>query len=115
MTTRIVKTLYKISLVVFLFVAVIGYAFLKTKDLTAGAYIKLDEAPPSSTTEALIKFSGFIPREGALNINGRKIQTDQSGSFRDDILLMTGYNVITLEARDKFGKQVEKTYQIMRL
>lgn len=52
---------------------------------------------------------GKVRNIAYLTLNERQIFSDTSGNFGQKLLLQEGYNIITIEARDRFGKnKVEK-------
>jgi hypothetical protein len=48
-----------------------------------------------------------------LTIDDRAVETDQDGNFKEPLILLSGYNIITIKADDKFGKHLEKKYRVV--
>ena len=46
-------------------------------------------------------------------MNDRKIFIDQQGNFKEKILLSYGYNIITMKANDKFGRNTKKKLELI--
>ncbi len=38
---------------------------------------------------------------------------DEKGNFKEEILLSSGYNAITIKASDKFGRNTEKIIEVI--
>lgn len=99
-TTQIQRTLIITAIVGF-----IGFATYRFLPLMHGVDFKLDSEIPQISTVPLFTLSGSIPHASTLSINGRGVPLSRSNQFRDSVLLLPGYNVITLDAEDKFGKE----------
>jgi uncharacterized protein YfaP (DUF2135 family) len=65
--------------------------------------------------EDIIKITGNAKNAIKLTINGREIYIDQQGNFSEDFAPLKGYNILSIQARDKFGKVDEKNYKLMYL
>lgn len=98
-------------------VIVLGYAGYKMKDVFRGP--KLTLASPNLTAlplaSELVTISGQATRVAHLRLNDGPIFADSQGQFAEKLLLAPGYNIIKLEARDRFGRVktelLELTYQ----
>lgn len=56
---------------------------------------------------------GKAPKATYLTLNGREIFIDKEGNFSEDILILPGFSVITLDAKDKFGNKAQKEFKIV--
>ena len=54
----------------------------------------------------VIMLSGVAENVTSLTLNGRPIVTDLDGNFAEGIVLENGYSVVSLDARDRFGRAV---------
>lgn len=89
--------------------AIGGYALARSWDLIAGPSIHLfSPAADGPITEPLIILTGEVKRISSLSLNGRQIFTREDGTFREALLLLPGYNIIVLEAKDRFGRRAVK-------
>jgi len=125
--TQNVKKIAKIALISLFFLFIIIYAFFRSKDLIFGVKIKNVNLAVLEVPEALLmensiskasgtnilKITGNAKNAINLTLNGREISVDQKGNFDETIALLSGYNVINIKARDKFGDSDEKNYKIM--
>lgn len=102
-------------LVPLLFVFVIlGYAYFRTKDLVQGVKITVYEPQNNSTlTTSLFEIKGKITKSSAVYINDRKIFLDETGGFKEKLLLSPGYNIITVRAEDRFKRETEKKIELV--
>jgi hypothetical protein len=107
------KTVKIIGLAVF-FVLILAYSFFGSKDLILGVKIKNVNLTDGITmTENPIKITGNARNAIKLILNGREISIDQQGNFEETIAFLSGYNIISIEAQDKFGYTDEKNYKII--
>lgn len=118
------KLLKIISLSIF-FLFIILYAFFRSKELIFGIKIKdvnMQNARLNDVVGQGIKVndSSFLLTGNAKNatnlyLNGREISVDQKGNFKEDLALLSGYNIINIKAKDKFGNVDEKNYQVINI
>jgi len=66
-----------------------------------------------NNTSPLVQVSGNAKNSIHLSLNGREIFIDKDGNFSETIGLLPGFSVISLEAKDKFGKFAEKKFKIV--
>lgn len=59
-----------------------------------------------------ISVSGFTDEDAKLTINGQPILMSDKGEFKEDILLQSGVNAITVSAVNRFNKTASKTVNI---
>ena len=62
---------------------------------------------------SLLEITGNAKNALNLTLNGNEISINQAGDFSETIALSVGYNIVTIEARDKFGKSDKKIYQLI--
>ena len=110
---RKVKRLMKIWIAIGAIVIVVGYGAFRAKDLAEGPRLEIiSPLNGSSSHDALINIQGTAQNISFLTLNGNKIFTNEAGSYDEKILLSPGYNIVTLEARDRFGRTVTKELQL---
>lgn len=59
-----------------------------------------------------ISISGFTDEDAKLSINGQPVPVNDKGEFKEDIILQSGLNTITVSAVNRFDKEISKTYNI---
>ena len=113
------KKIVKVGGLVVFFLLIIIYAFFNSKDLVFGVKItdvKIDGSPIQSgatITTNTMEITGNAKNAVNLTLDGREISVDQAGNFNETIALLSGYNIISIRAQDKFGHTDEKNYQLM--
>ncbi|HEU0080872.1 MAG TPA: hypothetical protein VFQ72_02515 [Candidatus Paceibacterota bacterium] len=113
---RRVKRLMKIWITLGAIALVVGYGCFKAKSLAEGPRLVVESpADGSPFRDALVSVRGTAGNISFLTLNGNKIYTDESGAYSEDILLSPGYNKVTVEAQDRFGRKVTRTLQLTRI
>ena len=91
-----------------------GYAIFQAQKLIRGPIIDIYTPQNGATySQALIELTGKAQNIAYLNLNDRPIFTDKNGYFNEKLLLSPGYNIIKLDARDKFKNYTEKKLEIV--
>ncbi len=108
------KKAFKIIGVILLFLLIAVYAFFRSRELIFGVQIKDVNITDGATyTESIVHVTGRAKNALKLTLDGREISIDQEGNFDETIALLSGYNIIAIEALDKFGHVDIKNYQLM--
>jgi len=109
-----VKKIVKIGGLSIFFILIIIYAIIGSRDLIWGVKIRnVNLVNGATITENIIKLTGNAKNAINLTLNGREISVDQSGNFSETIALLSGYNIINIKAKDKFGYVDEKNYKLI--
>ena len=109
----------KVGIFVIFFVFIALYGFLRSTDLLFGVKIKdvkLNALPAESgqvVRESVTRVTGTAKNAVFLSLNGREISVDLEGNFEETIALLPGYNIISIEAKDKFGYMDEENYKLI--
>lgn len=104
------KKILKIASLFFFSLIIIIYAFLRSSDLVFGVKIKNVNL---TRDEKLVKITGNARNAVNLFLDGREISIDGEGNFSETIALLLGYNIVSLEAHDKFENHDYKSYQLI--
>lgn len=93
----------------FLIIGVFSYA--KMSFLIKGVKIVATIQPQDSSSLVVIK--GIAAKATHLTLNGREIFIDKDGNFSEAVAMLPGFSIITLDAKDKFGKTAEKKFEVV--
>jgi hypothetical protein len=108
------KKIFKIASLSIFLLFIIIYAFFISKDLIFGVKIKdVNIIDGARITDNIIKITGNAKNAVNLTLNDRIISIDQQGNFNETIALLSGYNIISLKAKDEFGNSDEKNYKLI--
>ena len=110
------RRLPKILLFSAIILLVVGYAYLKTKDYIAGPQITITSPlNGSSVSNSLIEIVGTAKNISFISLNDRPIFIDESGNFKERLLLYSGYNIMSVKAEDRYKRKVEKNLEVILL
>lgn len=103
-----------IGTIIFLVLITLGYTAYEIQKVIFGPKITIlspNDGSLASTSE--IQIIGTTKNIQDISMNDRKIFIDEQGNFKEELLLSYGYNIITLKANDKFGRDTEKKLEII--
>jgi hypothetical protein len=94
-----------------LFAIIIFFGYEKMSFVFNGVKIEASLEKENYSSLATVKGTA----QGAIHItlNGREIFIDKNGNFSESIVILPGFSIITLNARDKFGKTAEKKFELV--
>src|SRR5690606_26776513 len=95
-------------------VFIVGYALFEARGLIMGPILNVIEPHNGKTVyEPVVLIEGNTHSITHMTINGRSIAIHENGDFSNAVVLKEGYNEIVLVAKDRFGREVSETLQIM--
>ncbi len=101
--------LVRIILALIAIVAVVSYVFFNSRVFIAGPKINVSSPQNGcSTDKNIVEIVGNTENTSAISINDRPILIDESGNFKESLLLVPGYNIIMIEAKDKFDRHISE-------
>jgi len=95
-----------------LFLTILIFSYIKMGFIFKG--VKIVANLQQQTDSPLTTISGQAAKATVLTLNGREIFIDKQGNFSESIAMLPGYSVVTLMAKDKFGKSAEKKFEIVK-
>ena len=103
----------KILFIITAFIIIASYSYFRAEVLIAGPEITVSEPKDGAYyTSPEVALKGKAKNISFLSLNGLPIYTDDNGNFGRKLLLSNGYNIITVVAKDKFNRVVEKSIQL---
>lgn len=109
------STILKSVIVVLILSAIGGYALYESRNLINGPVLSLVEPKNGfSTSNPSIEVAGQTENISSISINDRKITVDESGRFKEKVLLSLGYNVIKISVYDRFGREKQTLMELVR-
>jgi hypothetical protein len=89
------------------------YTLFQARFLILGPQVKIDYPPDGFVaTSSLMTISGTARNVTAISLDGRPIFLDQYGNFSEELLVPPDESTILIQARDRFGRETEKTARI---
>lgn len=103
-----------LSLLILVTVGIGIYAYLQSREFLRGPQITITSPKDGDTFErATVSIEGLAQNVAYISLNDATIFIDSKGNFKEELLLLPGYNILTLKAGDRFGKKVEKTLELV--
>ncbi len=108
------KLIIRVLLIAFFVLVIVGYSIFQSIKIISGPQISVASPLSGSTiTQSDVDIKGVAKNISFISLNDRPIYIDESGNFQEKLLLYPGYNIIKLQARDKFGASVEKHLELV--
>jgi hypothetical protein len=80
--------------------------------LVKGVEIKATITQKDDSSLAVVE--GIASKATHITLNGREIFIDKEGNFSESIAILPGFSIVTLDARDKFGKTAIKKFELVK-
>lgn len=103
------KVTWIVGGIIFLFAI---FVYTRFDQIWRGVPIKVISIKNGESVPPIITLLGSADNAKEFKINEKIIPIDSNGNFKDTITLPSGYSVVTLSAKDKFGNTTEKTYKL---
>jgi hypothetical protein len=94
-----------------LFAIIIIFGYEKMSFVFNGVKIEATLEQKDGSSLSIVK--GNALKATYVALNGREIFIDKDGNFSESIAILPGFSIITLNARDKFGKTAEKKFEVV--
>lgn len=90
------------------------YIYFQAEDLIRGPILTVT-VPENGTSvnNSLVEVEGRARNISRISMNDRQIFIDEEGVFKEKLLLSYGYNIITVSAEDKFGREIERKLHLI--
>ena len=102
--------------IILLVTVVLGFAYLglRVKRIIAPPEL-LIPFPPASyiSNENKIEVAGQTENNVRVFINEKEVLSDESGAFKETINLKQGINIININAKKRYGRDVEAVRQVL--
>jgi len=115
MERRTTKFILKWITIILAVIIVVTYGFFASRDLLRGPQITIDTPENGSVVEEqLIHIEGTTKNSKSITLNDRPLFIDTDGHFREELLLAPGYTILTLRAKDRFGRETVKRLELVQ-
>jgi hypothetical protein len=79
-----------------------------------GPYIKITSPKSGSYLEdRVVTLTGKAINVAWISLNDRPIFIDEKGNWSEKLIAPPGYSIMTVKARDRFGRESEKQIELM--
>jgi len=108
------RKLLKIIIVSIILLCIFSYTAYEIQKLVFGPKIEVFSPTNGALiSNSLTEVSGIAKNINNISLNDRKIFVDEQGNFKEKLLLSYGYNIITIKASDKFGRNTERIIEVI--
>lgn len=83
------------------------YVLFQARNIISGPEIILTDSYTPIQHEKIITLTGITKNIVKLTLNGKEIHTDERGAFTQMLVLAQGYSIVSLTAKDRFGRMTE--------
>lgn len=92
--------------------SIIGiFAYTKMSFIVKG--VQIEAMIENNNGSSIVEIKGNAKNAVYLTLNGREIYIEKNGNFSEPIALLPGLGVISINAKDKFGKSAEKKFEVI--
>lgn len=97
-----------------LFIILAGYALFQARFLVLGPRLKIVSPQDGShVAGSVVHVEGIAKNIAWISLNGRQIFTDERGWWSEKLIVPSGISIMTVETRDRFGREREKSIQVV--
>jgi hypothetical protein len=97
-----------------LFILLTSYSLFEARALIIGPQIWITSPKNGGTFEnSLVTMEGQSRNIAWISLNGRQIFTDESGAWNEKVIVSPGLSIMTVSARDRFGRETHKSVQVV--
>lgn len=89
-----------------LLLVAVWYVAFQARFMIEGPRIVLSPEPQVIYQDRVITLTGKTENITSLTVNGRPIATDPEGNFSEPVVLENGYTIMSIDARDRYGRTV---------
>lgn len=115
MTRKNTKLILKIAGAIIGIVIIVGYGGFAFRDLLRGPHITITEPTNGETySTSTIPVKGVASLVQKITLNGQPIVIDEHGNFSEIIVLLPGYNRISLVGEDRLGHITEAYLDLIK-
>lgn len=96
---------YRIVLIILILAGIGWYGAFQARNFIQGPTITLNSPTENVQTTRMVTLEGTAENIISLSLNGRNIFTNETGAFKERLVLENGYTIMTLTATDRYGRK----------
>lgn len=102
----------RLSVIIISILLLVSYGIFNARSLITGPVIEVFSPTIAETTENTVIVKGRVKNMTFISLNERPIFVDKEGLFEEKLLLVPGFNIIEIKARDRFKQEASKEIKI---
>ena len=111
---KIIDIQPRYALLILFFILLISYSIFQARFLILGPQIWIINPQDGRTVESpLVTIEGQARNIAWISLNDRQIFTDEEGRWSEKLIVSSGISIMTVKARDHFGRETKKSVQIV--
>ena len=100
-----------VGLVTLMFFSYVGF---QGRFIIFGPELSIDTPRDGQVaTTSIITLSGVARNVSWVSLNDRQIYTDENGVWQEKLIVQNGLSIMTLKARDRFGREESESVRII--
>ena len=104
----------KYGFLIILFILLVAYSLFQARALIIGPKISIESPADGKTVDdPLVVISGQSKNIAWLSLNDHQIFTDEEGEWSEKLLVSPGISIMTVKARDRFGRETEESVRMV--
>ncbi|MDP2642111.1 MAG: hypothetical protein Q8P21_02385 [bacterium] len=102
------------GILIILGILLVAYSLFEARFLILGPQVWVESPKDGHTVESpLVVVRGRAKNVAWISLNGRQIFTDEEGEWSEKLIVSRGLSIMTVEARDRFGRETEETLRVV--
>jgi len=108
------KTWLRITMFTVLLLVILGYSAFEARKILEGPNLKITSPLTREIkNDPYVHIAGIAKNIKEIKLNGNSIFVDESGNFNEKFMLISGYNIIEIQAKDKFNKETKEILELV--
>jgi hypothetical protein len=99
-------------LLIIFFLLLASYALFQARFLILGPRLTILSPTDGAAVTTVIEVEGTATNVAWLTLDDRQIFTDEKGHFKEKLIVGKGTSIISVRARDRFGREREKSVTV---
>ena len=102
------------ALLIIFFILIASYSLFQARALLIGPQIWIISPQDGRVVEApLVIIEGRAKNIAWISLNDRQIFTDEEGKWSEKLIVSSGISIMTVRARDRFGRETKESVRIV--
>ncbi len=97
-----------------LFILLVAYSLFQARFLIIGPHISVSSPTDGETVQSsVVNLVGSAQNISYISVDDRPIFVNEKGEFSEKLIAPEGLSIITLRAKDRFGRETQKQIRII--
>lgn len=111
---RKIDITYRTALIALFFLSIILYSLFQARFMILGPRVSIHYPRDGERIDsAVLTMEGHADNIAYISLNDRPIFIDEKGDFKEKLIAEAGLSILTVRARDRFGRETEKSVRVV--